>query len=135
VRARCALEKSALRAGILAHQIPTLISICDQVFMGTEEKKGSVAYWGVSVLLKYGGRGGLTVVNMRTEYRRTILAIQLKAPSAKMARRADFSRPGRWMLRSSFMGRMRIQMSRRMFVADVTVPISLYYILLALGKW
>jgi hypothetical protein len=42
VRARCAFEKRALRAGIEAHQIPIFISIMDQVFMGTESKKGSV---------------------------------------------------------------------------------------------
>lgn len=33
---------------MLAHQMPMLISICDHVFMGTEEKKGSVDCLGVS---------------------------------------------------------------------------------------
>lgn len=60
-------------------------------------------------------------MNKRTEYSRTILAIQLNAPSANIASKADFSRPGRWMLRRSFIGRIRIQMSRRMLVAEVTI--------------
>jgi hypothetical protein len=103
--------------------MPTLISICDQVFMGTEEKKGSVDCANASEYFVHieVGREIFTVVKMRTEYRRTILAMHENAPSAKMASRADFSRPGRWMLRRSFIGRMRIQMSRRMLVAEVTI--------------
>jgi hypothetical protein len=48
-------------------------------------------------------------------------AMQEKAPRAKMARRADFSRPGRWMLRRTLSGRKRIQTSMRMLAALVAV--------------
>jgi hypothetical protein len=61
------------------------------------------------------------MVNTRTEYKRTMEAMQEKAPSAKMARSADFSRMGRWMLRRRGRGRMRMKMSMRMFRADVAV--------------
>jgi hypothetical protein len=61
------------------------------------------------------------MVNTRTEYRRTMEAMHENAPSAKMARRADFSRTGRWMLRSRGSGRIRMNMSMRMFSAEVAV--------------
>jgi hypothetical protein len=44
VRVRCVFENKALRAGMLAHQMPMLISIMDHVFMGTEAWKGSRDY-------------------------------------------------------------------------------------------
>jgi hypothetical protein len=66
-----------------------------------------------------------TMVKTRTEYRRTMDAMHEKAPSAKIARSADFSRIGRWMLRSRGMGRARMKMSIRMFSADVAAIHSL----------
>jgi hypothetical protein len=71
-----------------------------------------------------GGIGGLTSVNTRTEYNRTMLAMHENAPRAKIARSADFSRMGRWMLRRRGRGRMRMKMSIRMFAIDVAVPMS-----------
>jgi hypothetical protein len=65
-------------------------------------------------------RGGFTLVNTRTEYRRTMDAMQENAPRAKIAMRADFSRLGRWMLSRTLMGRRRIHMSTRIFVPEVT---------------
>jgi hypothetical protein len=61
------------------------------------------------------------MVNTRTEYSRTMEAMQEKAPNAKMARSADFSRTGRWMLRSKGRGRIKMNMSMRMLSADVAV--------------
>jgi uncharacterized membrane protein YjdF len=60
--------------------------------------------------------------------------MQENAPRAKIARSADFSRMGRWMVRRRGRGRMRMNMSRRMFVIDVAVLIfpSAYEII---GWW
>jgi hypothetical protein len=66
-----------------------------------------------------------TMVKTRTEYRRTMDAMHEKAPSAKIARSADFSRIGRWMLRRRGIGRARMKMSIRMFSADVATIHSL----------
>jgi hypothetical protein len=61
-------------------------------------------------------------VKRRTEYNRIIDAMQENAPSAKIARRRVFSRPGRWMERRRGMGSARMNMSIRMFAPDVAVP-------------
>jgi len=47
-------------------------------------------------------------------------AIHEKVPRVKMPNKASFSRPGRRMLSSNLMGRMRIQMSITMLVELVT---------------
>lgn len=57
---------------------------------------------------------------MRTEYSRTIDAMQENAPSAKTPTSAIFSRPGRWMLRRTLMGKTRIHTSITMLVELVT---------------
>jgi hypothetical protein len=58
VRTRWVLLNRAFKAGMLAHQMPMLISIMDQVFMGTEAWKGS---GDCSITYQHKGRGNAIV--------------------------------------------------------------------------